>query len=99
MSGNVNQRAKARRAGAKAWMVGEPISGVGNYIFGRGNHKNNVNNNELLARTPLGKDRKRNNVTVNPCTNQLGGVGRYKSQFSVTADSINVNSPFVDCNK
>ena len=99
MSGNVNQRAKARRAGAPAWMVGEPINGVGNPIFGRGNHKNKTNNNELLTRTPLSKYTTGNNVDVNPCTNQLGGVGRYKSQFSVTADSINVNSPSVDCNK
>ena len=42
------------------------------------------NNNELLTRTPLGKDTKGSNVKNNPCTNQLGGVGRYKSQFSVT---------------
>jgi len=95
MSGNVNQRAKSRRAGAKAWMVGEPINGVGNPIFGRGNHKNQTNNNELLTRIPLGKHVKGNTVDVNPCTNQLSGTGRHRSQFSVTADGINKNN----CNK
>lgn len=81
MSANVNQRAKARRAGKPAWMVGEPIFGVGNPSTG-------PLRNYMITRTPLGKYVTGNNVHHNPCTNQLSGTGRYRSQFSVTADGI-----------
>ena len=91
MSGNVRARAKQRRASAPAWMVGEPINGVGNYIFGRGNLKNTISNNELRSRTPLGKDMAGNNSNHISSTNQLGGVGQFRSQFSVGADGVNKN--------
>ena len=89
MSGNVRARAKQRRSGAPAWMVGEPINGVGTYIFGRGNLKNTISNNELRSRTPLGKNMPGNNVNYNPHINQLSGIGQFRSQFSVSADGIN----------
>lgn len=87
MSGNVKARVKQRRSGAPAWMVGEPINGVGNYIFGRGNHKNNINNNELKSRTPITN----HNINYVSNTNQLGGVGQFRSQFNVNADGVNKN--------
>lgn len=91
MSGNVRARAKQRRAGAPAWMVGEPINGVGNYIFGRGNLKNTISNNELRSRTPLGNQMPGNNSNYISSTNQLGGVGQFRSQFSIGADGVNKN--------
>lgn len=91
MPGNAIQRAKARRSGEKAWMVGEPINGVGNYIFGRRNHTNGNSNNELFRRTPLGNTMPGNSAHLVPKINQLSGVGRYRSQYHVDADAINVN--------
>tara|TARA_B100001093_G_scaffold452791_1_gene461075 strand:- start:17 stop:622 length:606 start_codon:yes stop_codon:yes gene_type:complete len=72
-------------------MVGEPINGVGNYIFGRGNLKNTISNNELRSRTPLGNKMPGNNSNYISDTNQLGGVGQFRSQFSVGADGVNKN--------
>ena len=78
MSANVNQRAKANRAGKPAWMVGSSIVGVGNPSTPMLNY--------MRTRTPHSGGTNKN---YNPCTNQLGGVGRYKSQFNVTADGAN----------
>ena len=92
MSRNTIDRQISRRSGARAWMVGEPINGVGNYLFGRGNHTNTTqNNNELRRRTPLGKGVTGNNVDYVSNVNQLGGIGRFKTQFFVSADGINKN--------
>ena len=88
MSGNVNQRAKARRAGAPAWMVGSDIVGVGNPGIPMFNY--------MRRRTPHYQGTNRD---YNPCTNQLSGTGRHRSQFSVTADGINKDSPVANCNK
>ena len=74
MPGNVIQRAKSRQSYKKAWMVGEPINGVGNYIFGRRNHTNNTSNNELFRRTPLGNTMPGNSAHLVPKINQLGGI-------------------------
>ena len=86
MSGkNVNQRVKSRRSGAKAWEVGSSVNGIGNYLYGRKSH--------LRARVPLSNTTTEgllNSLKVSS-TNQLGGVGRYKSQFITGADSVNFN--------
>ena len=86
MSGkNVNQRVKSRRAGAKSWEVGEPINGIGNYLYGRKNH--------LQSRVSLSNNSKQGllNALKISTSNQLGGVGRFKSQFVTGSDSVNFN--------
>ena len=81
-------RVKHRKSGAQGWVVGEPINGVGRILFGRGNVKNTTHNNENKSRTPLGKYMPGNSVDYNSYTNQLGGIGKYNSQFLGTADGI-----------
>lgn len=77
---NIN-RAKARRSGNKAWIVGEHAHGVGRSSF---------MNRYVITRTPLGKNMPGNSVDLVSNVNQLGGIGRFNSQFATTADGVNV---------
>jgi hypothetical protein len=77
MSGNVNQRMKAIKSGLPAYMVGSNVGGIGAKGIPMSNY---INRRTFVT-----------DKSLVPCTNQLSGVGRYKSQFSVTADSSNKN--------
>lgn len=80
MSGNVLARIKYRKTCTNdpPRMVGEPVNGVGRTIFGR--------STLLRSRVSCGKDK---DFISN--VNQLGGVGQFRTQFSVKADSVNKN--------
>ena len=81
MSANVIARIKSRRVAPvkPAIEVGSSMLGIGTPI----NLRNTI-------RTRTYASEKSKNLVF--CVNQLGGVGRYKSQFSVSSDGINCKS-------